>query len=204
MKCSFGISNFLKEISCLSHSTVFFYAFALFTQKVFLSLLALLWNSAFRWIHHSCAPLPFTSLLFSAMCKASSDNHLAFLHFFFLGMVLITASSKCYKSPHIVLPALCLSDLIPWIYLSLPLFDHKGFWFRSYLNGLVVFPTFLNLSLNLAIRISWSEPQSAPSLVYADCIELLHSLATKNIINLISVLTIWWCSCVESDMAGAT
>ena len=38
----------------------------------------------------------------------------------------------------------------------------------------MVFPTFVNLSLNLAIRSSWSEPQSAPSLVFADCIELLH------------------------------
>ena len=36
----------------------------------------------------------------------------------------------------------------------------------------MVFPTFFNLSLNLAIRSSWSEPQSAPSLVFADCIEL--------------------------------
>ena len=33
----------------------------------------------------------------------------------------------------------------------------------------MVFPTFFNLSLNLAIRSSWSEPQSAPSLVFADC-----------------------------------
>ena len=47
-------------------------------------------------------------------------------------------------------------------------------WFRSSLNGLVVFPTFFNSSLNLAIRSSWSEPQSAPSPVFADCIELLH------------------------------
>ena len=36
-------------------------------------------------------------------------------------------------------------------------------WFRSYLNGLVVSPSFF--SLTLAIRSSWSEPQSAPSLV---------------------------------------
>ena len=35
----------------------------------------------------------------------------------------------------------------------------------SNLNGLVVFPTFFNFSLNLAIRSSCSEPQSAPSLV---------------------------------------
>ena len=42
------------------------------------------------------------------------------------------------------------------------------------LNGLVVFSTFFDFSLNLAIRSSWSEPQSAPSLVFVDCIELLH------------------------------
>ena len=29
----------------------------------------------------------------------------------------------------------------------------------------MVFPTFFNLSLNLAIRSSWSEPQSGPGLV---------------------------------------
>ena len=34
----------------------------------------------------------FSSLLFSTICKASSDNHFAFLPFFFLGMVLITTS----------------------------------------------------------------------------------------------------------------
>ena len=38
----------------------------------------------------------------------------------------------------------------------------------------MVFPTFFNLNLNLAIRSSWSEPQSAPSLVFVDCIALLH------------------------------
>ena len=46
--------------------------------------------------------------------------------------------------------------------------------FRSSLNGLAVFPTFFNLSLNMVIRSSWSEPWSAPSLVFADYIELLH------------------------------
>ena len=54
-------------------------------RKAFLSLLAILWNSAFRWVYLSFSPLPLTSLLFSAICKASSDNHFAFLHFFFLG-----------------------------------------------------------------------------------------------------------------------
>ena len=36
MKCSLGISNFLEEISSLSHSIVFLYFFALITEKDFL------------------------------------------------------------------------------------------------------------------------------------------------------------------------
>ena len=61
-------------------------------KKAFLSLLAILWNSAFNRIYLSLSSLPFTSLHFSAICKASSDNHFAFLHFFFFGVVLVTAS----------------------------------------------------------------------------------------------------------------
>ena len=61
-------------------------------RKAFLSLLAILWNSVTRWIYLSFSSLPFTSLLYSAIFEGSSDNHFAFLHFFFLGMVLITAS----------------------------------------------------------------------------------------------------------------
>ena len=61
-------------------------------KKAFLSLLAILWNSAFKWVYLSFSPLLFTSLLFTAICKASSDSHFAFLHFFFLVMVLIPAS----------------------------------------------------------------------------------------------------------------
>ena len=43
-----------------------------------------------------------------------------------------------------------------------------------------------------------SSIQSAPSLVFADCIQLPF-LAAKNRVILISVLTIWWCPCVESS-----
>ena len=49
-------------------------------------------SSAFKWVYLSFSPLPCASLLFSAICKASSDNHFAFLHFFFLGTVLNPAS----------------------------------------------------------------------------------------------------------------
>ena len=40
----------------------------------------------------SFSPMPFTSLIFIAVCKPFSENHFAFLHFLFLGMVLISAS----------------------------------------------------------------------------------------------------------------
>ena len=36
MKCSIGISNFLKEISSFSHSIVFLYFFALITEESFI------------------------------------------------------------------------------------------------------------------------------------------------------------------------
>ena len=58
-------------------------------------ILASLWNSAFSWVYLSFSPLPFTSLFFLAVYKASSDNHFAFLHcffFFYLWMVLVTNS----------------------------------------------------------------------------------------------------------------
>ena len=51
-------------------------------KKAFLSLLALLWNSALKWVYLSFSSLPLVSLLFSAICKGSSQNHFAFLHFF--------------------------------------------------------------------------------------------------------------------------
>ena len=74
-------------------------------RKAFLSLLAILWNYAFKWVY-LCSSLPFTPLLFLAIYKASSDNHFAFLNFFFLGMILITASVQCHEPPSIVLQAL--------------------------------------------------------------------------------------------------
>ena len=38
----------------------------------------------------------------------------------------------------------------------------------------MVFPTFLNLNLNFAIRSPWSKPQSAPGFVFANSTEFFH------------------------------
>ena len=67
MKCSLGIFNFLEELSSLSHSLVFLYFFALMVRKALLSLLAILWNSAFRSLYLSFSPLLFASVLFTAV-----------------------------------------------------------------------------------------------------------------------------------------
>ena len=51
-------------------------------KKAFLSLLAILWNSAFRWLYLSFSHLLFASLLFTAICKASQTAILLFCNFF--------------------------------------------------------------------------------------------------------------------------
>ena len=53
-------------------------------QKAFSSLPAILWNSAFKWDYLPFSLLPFTSLLLSAICKASSDNLRQLFAFLFL------------------------------------------------------------------------------------------------------------------------
>ena len=82
-------------------------------KKDFLSLLAILWNSAFRCFYLSFSPLFLTSLLFTAICKASTDSHFAFLHFFSMGMVLIPVSCTISWTSLHSYQALYLSDLCP-------------------------------------------------------------------------------------------
>ena len=88
MKCSLHISNFLEEISSLSHSVVFLYFFALITEYSSLLFFGTLYSNACIFPFLLC--LHCSSL--SAICKTISDNHFAFSHFFFLGMILIPVS----------------------------------------------------------------------------------------------------------------
>ena len=110
-------------------------------KKGFLSLFDVLWNPGFSWVYHSLFLLPFTYLLSSAICKASSDNHFP-LYLFFFETVLVTASCTMLQTS-IHSSSGNLLYLIPWMYPLPPLYYNKGFFFfRSYLNGPVVFPTF--------------------------------------------------------------
>ena len=78
-------------------------------RMAFLSLLDILWNSAFKWMYLSFSPLPLASLLFSAICNAFSDNHFSFFAFLFLGDVLWSLLPvQCQEPPSVVLQALSL------------------------------------------------------------------------------------------------
>ena len=117
---------FLKKISSLSHSIFSSLYLHWSLRKSFLSLLAILWNYAFKWVYLPFSPLPLASL-FSAICKASSDNQFSFFNFFFWRCSWFLSPVQCHEPQSIVHQALYLSDPVPYIHFSLPLFSHKGF-----------------------------------------------------------------------------
>ena len=84
MKRSFGISDFLEEISSLSHSVVFLYFSELITEEGFLISSCYSLELCIQMGISFLFSLVFASLLFSAVCKASSDNRFAFFAFLFL------------------------------------------------------------------------------------------------------------------------
>ena len=127
MRSSLGITNFLEEISSLSHSIVFLYFFALITEEVFsyLSLLFGILNS-----HGYISPflLCLSLLLFSQLfVRPPQKTILPFCICFSWAWSWSLPPIQCHEPHAIVLEPLCLSDLISWIYLSRPLYNHKGF-----------------------------------------------------------------------------
>ena len=132
MKCILNISNFLER------SLPFpFYCFLLFLRIVHLrrsSYCSLLFSGTLHVVGY-IVPLgisfPF-SLAFhfsysSAICKALSDNHFAFLHFFIFGMILVSTSCTMLQTfVHSSSGTLSIGSnpLNP----SLPLYNHKRFY----------------------------------------------------------------------------
>ena len=96
MRCLLGISpwclTFLEESSGLSHSTVFPYFFSLLTQGGFLISPCYSLELCIQLGISFPFSFAFGISSFLSSCKASSYNHFAFLHFFFLGMILVTTS----------------------------------------------------------------------------------------------------------------
>ena len=200
MKCSLGISNFLEEIYSLSP----FCCFPLFLCIDCWGRLSYLSWLFFGTLHSNgnifpfllCILLLFLSQLF---VRPPQTTILPFCISFSWGWFWSLPPVQCHKPPSLVLQALCLSDLIPWIYFSLSLHNHKGInlvipeWSSGFPYFLQFKPEFGNKEFMVWVIVS------SPSC-FCWLYRASPSLAAKNIINLISVLTIWWCPCVESSL----
>ena len=119
--------NFLEEISRLSHSIVFLYFFVLITEECFLLSLCYSLDLCIQIGISFLFSFAFHFSPFSAICKASQTAIFLFCISFSWGWSWSLSSVQCHKSLSIVHQALCLSYLIPWIYLSLPLYNLNGF-----------------------------------------------------------------------------
>ena len=126
MKCSLGNANFLEEICSISICIVFLYFFLLITEECFLISPCYSLELCIQMGISFLFSFVLSSHLFTAICKASSDTHFAFLHFFFLGMVLITIPQTLLKfmfiesvmlSNHVIL--CCPLFLLPAIFPSI-------------------------------------------------------------------------------------
>ena len=110
--CSLGISHFFEEISSLSHSTVFLYFFSLNTEEGCLISPCYSLDLCIQMRMSFLFSFAFSFSSFLSFCKSSSDNHFAFLHFFFLKMILIPASCTMSQTS-IHSSSGTLSELIP-------------------------------------------------------------------------------------------
>ena len=170
MKCSLDISRFPEEISNLSHSIVFFYFLCIIHLRR-PSYLYLLFSETLHSVCFlSCLSLFFFSQLF---IKPPQTTNSPSCISFSLGWFWSLPPVQCYKYPSLVLQALCLPDLIPWISSSPLLYNHKGlylghtWWPRN-------FSYFLQFKPELCNKSSWSGWPSASGLVFTDCIEFLY------------------------------
>ena len=89
------------------------------------------WRSGFmgsqRVGHDWVTDMILSDLFFSQLCVRPPLQPFSLLHFFFWGMVLVTASfTMLQTSVHSSSDTLS-TRLIPWIYLSPPPYNHKGF-----------------------------------------------------------------------------
>ena len=70
-------------------------------RKAFLSLLAILCNSAFKWVYLYFSPLLCASLLFTAICKPPQTIILPFCISFSWGWSWFLPPVQCHKPPSI-------------------------------------------------------------------------------------------------------
>ena len=114
---------FLKRY--LVFPILLFFSISWLLRKPSLSLLSILWISAFKWVYLTfilCLLHLFFSQLFVRLPQTSIFS--IYISFSW-GWSWSLPPLQCHEASSIVHQVLHLSDLIPWIYLSLPLY--KGF-----------------------------------------------------------------------------
>ena len=77
--------------------------------KVFLSLLAILWNSAFRWVYLSFSPLPLLLFFSQLFVRPPQTTIFPFCISLSWGSFWSLPPVQCYEPPSIILQALCLT-----------------------------------------------------------------------------------------------
>ena len=126
MKFSIDTSNFCEEISSLSHSIVSLYFFALITEEGFLIAPCYSLELCIQMGISFLSPLLLLLFFSQLFIRSPQTAILSFCISFSWGWSWSLPPVQCHEPPSIVLQALYLSDLIPWIYLSLSLYNHKG------------------------------------------------------------------------------
>ena len=142
-------------------------------KKAFLLLLAVLCKCAFSWVSLSLSPLLlllFPHLFVRPPLTTIVGSCISFSLEWFWSLPPV----QCYEPPSIVLLALRLPDLTPWIYSSPSLDNHKGFYLVTpeWPSGFPYFLQFKSEFCNKVFMI-WATAGSR-SCFFADCIVLLH------------------------------
>ena len=106
MKCPLGISNFLEEISSLSHSFVSLYFFALITEEGFLISPCYSLKLCIQMDMSFLFSFAFSLLFFSQLFIRPPQTAIFPLSISFSGWFWSPPSVQCYEPPSIVLQAL--------------------------------------------------------------------------------------------------
>ena len=120
-----GISNFLEEISSLSHSIVFLYFFALIIEEGFLFSPCYSLELYFQMGISFLLYIAFNFSSFHGYLEGFLGQPFCLFEFLFLEMVLIPAScTMSWTSVYSSLGILFISSN-PWNHLWLPLYTHN-------------------------------------------------------------------------------
>ena len=196
MKCSLGFSNFLKAISSLSNYVVFFISLHWSLRKAFLSLLAIIWNSSFKWVYLLFSPLlktPILNLVYKPLLSLwtqTRSSALLWCHWPF-GSPLVP---KLCQAPTHLEPPPQGGPLSPALAWSVTHSYHLCFSFTSHTTTVIThfvvclvychLPTWMSLqeTMSMCIISLWGWGSQAPGvLAYNEPLSMLECIKTHDL-----------------------